>query len=429
MIFSLIMIVLVGAVAYFHYVQGVFSAFLSAVFAAIAAVLAVGFYEQVLLSYAGGTRADYLAAGLIVIIFAASYTLLRLLFDGFVPGNIRVPVLLDKIGAGVFGVVAAVFATGTIAVAAQTLPLGPSIIDYSRLELRAVEKRVMMRRQMSGPLQSWELDDDTIGGQTQSMLLPVDEWLIDFVTFQSGTGALAGSQSFTDRHPDLLTQLFAQRLGTQPGVMRSAVNVGGGPEVEVSDAFLLTTFKQVEGESPEIRKADERDWANATIDGQPIVLRVKVSGNATGTEEQFVRFGTGSARLVVGEPGERQNIFPFGTLGSPDAPNVVARQKPTDYLLLPSNDGTPAVDLVFAVPQSAIVERSDDSGTSLRLAEGTFFEFKRYGAVDLSNLQITSYRSDSDLMLVRKPKLRQVLEAVQGGQSYEEAAQAAIGRR
>ncbi|MGD0542596.1 MAG: hypothetical protein ABSB33_13870, partial [Tepidisphaeraceae bacterium] len=47
MVFSLILFALCLIVAFFQYVQGFFSATISAILAAIAAVVALGWYEQV----------------------------------------------------------------------------------------------------------------------------------------------------------------------------------------------------------------------------------------------------------------------------------------------------------------------------------------------------------------------------------------------
>src|SRR3954470_23615949 len=98
MIFGLIIVLLLGGIAYFHYAQGFFSALLSAVCAVTAAVLAVGYHEAIVLSLLQGKVADYANALCLVAIFAGVYIVLRTLLDKVVPGNIRLPVAVDRVG-------------------------------------------------------------------------------------------------------------------------------------------------------------------------------------------------------------------------------------------------------------------------------------------------------------------------------------------
>jgi len=89
---TLIVLVLVGAITYFHYVQGLFSAALSAMIAVIAAVLAFSFHEPIV-RLLGGKMADQAAAVALVGVFAITYFALRFLFDKYIPGNVQVPLM------------------------------------------------------------------------------------------------------------------------------------------------------------------------------------------------------------------------------------------------------------------------------------------------------------------------------------------------
>ena len=127
MIFTIIIIVAVAGIAFFHYVQGFFSAAISAMIAVLSAVLSLGLHESVVESLLGGKAAGMANSMVLMMLFAAIYLGLRIAFDMLVPGNVRLPVILDKVGAGVMGLVAAIFSTGVLAVAAQELPLGPEV--------------------------------------------------------------------------------------------------------------------------------------------------------------------------------------------------------------------------------------------------------------------------------------------------------------
>ena len=132
MLLAILLILFVAAVAYIHFIQGALSGFISAVLAIISAAVALSYYEPLADTISGGKFADQAHAVCLIALFAVTYIVLRLLFDKFVPGNVRLPSTADKVGGAVFGAVAGVFGCGIVAIAAQTLPLGPSAIGYAR---------------------------------------------------------------------------------------------------------------------------------------------------------------------------------------------------------------------------------------------------------------------------------------------------------
>src|SRR5690242_17610193 len=99
MIFSLVALLLVAVIAFFHYVQGFVSAMFSAVIAIIAAAMAISFHEALTTALLRGYFADQATAITLISIFAVVYLLLRVAFDNLVPGNVRLPAIADKIGA------------------------------------------------------------------------------------------------------------------------------------------------------------------------------------------------------------------------------------------------------------------------------------------------------------------------------------------
>src|SRR5687768_16633554 len=115
MILNLLIIIIVGLVAYWHYLQGFFSAALSAVIAIVAAVVALAFHEQVGQMFNQG-KFNTQAHGLVLVcLFAATYLVLRILFDKLVPGNVQFPVALDKAGSIACGIIAGLCGGGIVA--------------------------------------------------------------------------------------------------------------------------------------------------------------------------------------------------------------------------------------------------------------------------------------------------------------------------
>ena len=107
---------------------------ISAIIAVLAAALAVSYHEPIVTGLLGGKFADQAPGMTLCILFAVIYLVIRTLADKFVPGNLRMPVLAEKIGAGLMGIVAGLFAGGIVAIAAQSLPFGSSVGMFSRYE-------------------------------------------------------------------------------------------------------------------------------------------------------------------------------------------------------------------------------------------------------------------------------------------------------
>ena len=240
MIFNAVVIIFVGVIAYFHYVQGLFSATLSAILAILAAVIAIS-YQEVIVRYLGGKVPDEAAALVIVALFAVTYTIMRVIFDAAVPGNIRLPVLLDKVGAGLVGIVAGIFAVGVLVVAAQTLPMGPEIAGYSRYKL--VDNREVQipgaRRAVDSKVYDILNSDTFVPEDKSGLILPVDDMVVNLTTHLSDGGALAGPVDLAQAHPAYLDELFGQRLGVQTGAKHVAVNLDREKDVDVRGIYAV----------------------------------------------------------------------------------------------------------------------------------------------------------------------------------------------
>src|SRR5687768_6561586 len=104
MIFSIIIILAIGLVAYLHYVQGLLTGLISAVLAIFAAMMALAYYEPMAEAMSGGKFNDASQGVCLLAIFALVYLIGRVVFDKFVPGNVRLPHLFDAIGGAVCGV-------------------------------------------------------------------------------------------------------------------------------------------------------------------------------------------------------------------------------------------------------------------------------------------------------------------------------------
>ena len=382
MIFSIIILALILAIAFFHYIQGFFSSMISMVLAILAALLAVGYHENVaqLAFHSFGVAQGYSASlvGLFVIIYLA----LRVTFDKLIPGNIQLPVLADKIGAGVCGLFAGIFAAGVLATAAQALPFGPSIAGYSRYPLSertAGNVRIPGKQQLQDLQTFDELAVDSMeAAKANSLLIPVDDILISTVDYVS-TGVLANDRPFSAVHPAYLDELFGQRLGIDLGANRVVVDGVNSSALKVEKVVAISSAARAglpvkDFEMEAIRGKGRLDMA-AWPEGDMFIVRVKPDGEQADKKDSLMRFSCAAVRIVAGGKDYR----PVGTLSS----GSLLRNLPDDPLFLPSGK---AVDLVFVIPSENLSADPQKaiSAPGAKVAPGVFIEFKRMARADLS---------------------------------------------
>ncbi|HEY1628538.1 MAG TPA: CvpA family protein, partial [Tepidisphaeraceae bacterium] len=386
MILSAAVIVLVIAIAYFHYVQGFFSATISAILAILSGVIAISYFEP-LTRMLNGKAGDQGEALVLVALFAVVYTILRVIFDAAIPGNIRLPVLLDKIGAGAAGLFAGIFAIGILIVAAQTLAFGPSIGGYARYGLVAErDVQIPSSRQAQDSAVYDELKSDEANPEKLdpsakgSLILPVDDIVINMTAHLSDGGSLAGPVDMLQVHPSYLDELFADRLGIQTGAKHTALNTATSKDVDVQGLYTTDALPQAEAEIPAIRKSD---LGPLRSDQSKIILIARLNFNRNASDDDSnVRVSTGAVRLVANQT----DYNPIGTLDATGTPTVRVNHL-DDFLIVPAGG---SADFVFAIPRDDLGVSADkkNSDAPLQIGSDVFIEVKRNAIVDLSGQSI-----------------------------------------
>jgi hypothetical protein len=320
--------------------------------------------------------------------FAAIYLILRIIGDKFISGNVRVPVLADKIGAGVMGVIAGMIGVGVVAFAAQSMPFNGSIAGYSRLALNSEPRSVIIppspgQRQFQDAVIFDELQVDSFSGneplQEQGLILPVDDFMLGIVTKLSSGSLSYGDRDLASIHPDWLFELFGQRLGIEPGVRRTALNNESNEQVTVAAPVVtLPSVNQIDDEPAKVRaKPLFEDKVRRPDPGHSlVVVLVTFLDKAADQTDHFVRFSTASVRLV----GNGNNYFPLGTI---NATGELVVNKPDDYLVADTSKNPKGAEVafVFDVPTADII-----TGESVR--NGVFIEVKRLAREDLSGMAV-----------------------------------------
>jgi hypothetical protein len=424
MIFSILLIALVGLIAYFHWVQGLFGGIISMSLAILAALLALGFNESIVTSLLGGRMADY-ASGLVAAsVFAAVYLGGRVVFDMFVPGNVQVPLYVDKVGGLFCGAIAGVCAVGTFAVAAQMLPFGPSILGYEVRETRTRNDVIV-----DNPRGGQRMNVAVFGELTEenpaltrgdlALLMPVDQWIVGLLNLQSAGGAFQGSRKLTDVHPNLLKELFISRLGVQTGASRSLLNIGTKQQVKLVGLFAPANLPQVDGEDPSVRTTgggSDRSLdptIRAGNDRFLLVARVAIAQDGA-DEDNFLRLSMSQIRLVI--PG-LSSAYPRGTLEHPSM--VLINNRLDDPVLVNYKaGGEKVVDIVFDLEREFVLNGEGQlvmGENTNAIRPGRFLELKRFGRIDLSGATIIRgpIKTEESLAntIIRKKKVLDLVEA------------------
>lgn len=401
MILSIVVLLIVGVIAFFHYTQGLWSATLSAFSAVLAAVLAVSYHEVVAGKLLAGAMADSSLALSLIGLFAAIYLILRMIFDSMVPGNLRLPPTLDKVGGAIMGAVAGAFSCGIVVLAAQSMSFGPAIAGYARYPIedsRDVQVQIVGGRAQEDVTVNDELEEQELDpAQRVKLMIPVDDIVIGTVAKLSDGGSLAGARTLESVHPAYIDEMFLSRLGIQTGARRTALNVGGKEQVEVTGVFRIEgELRQTDAELAQVRSRPVT-WPSKPPAGKSfLVVRTLFKTGTADDKDDLVRVSPGSVRLVA----NGVNYTPIGTLQ--DASMLLAN-KPDDFLFLKEEQ---AADFVFIVETADVLSGEGDAKTQPTVNDGVFIEVKRLARVDLSGKPaVAPVKPGPNVEVMRKPAI------------------------
>lgn len=408
MILAAIILVLVGACAFFHYTQGFFSATISAMLAILSAVLAFSYHEVIVEKFLGGRFGDVAHGMALAVLFAGIYFLLRTAFDRMVPGNVRFPVIVDKVGGAAMGLVAGVFAGGVLAIVAQYLPLKPDVAGYSRYATMGTREvtippEASQRGTRADVGETWDaLKSETPGqfdeSDRQGLIVPLDDVVVNTVQRLSDGGSLSGSQPLAEAHPDFLREVFAQRLGVQP----KATRVAARDAITSVDLFRVDQLARKDHEYKEVRQRPQDTSVLKPRQNEVLVVaRVLFNKSAT-DKDSLVRFSPASLRLVTrkgsGADAQRVDYYPVGTV---DKASLLYVSALDDYLFVDSKEADRGADFAFVIDKSSL----EGQGQQLKFPEGTFIEFKRLARQDLEGKTIkppSAYKPSDQILILRK---------------------------
>ncbi|HEY0008384.1 MAG TPA: CvpA family protein [Tepidisphaeraceae bacterium] len=398
MLFAIIIIVLFAVVTYFHYIQGGFTAVISAGCAFFALCVAFGYYEYVAGMFSPGRFADYMPAMLLIGLFGVTYIVLRAVVDGLVPGNISLPLYVDRIGAVLFGAIAAAIGVGIFAVGAQLMPFGPDVGGHVRYEIRDRTGIIVPAAIIGGRgsdqdavVKSEVITDVLDPANAQALLLPIDDFAVSLAGLASDNSLGAGGPSLRTIHPDLLGQAFINRTGPQLGGKRVVLNTGGVESATLVDVFTVPGAKLLDTEIPTFREASKSYSPKLPEPHVLVAFRVNFSGPAADSDG-FVRIPQGSVRLVTDEEV-------FHAIGTGENAGVVGAGRLDDVIVIPLRGDVKGADFVFAMAPETL-ERIAPSRKFE--ADAGFLEIKMFGRLDIGGRTVTTYKPDPTVKVLRK---------------------------
>jgi uncharacterized membrane protein required for colicin V production len=283
MLFSIAVGLMVILVTAFWVYQGLFSSALMFFETVTACVVAFAFYESVHSLWSGALTNPGIGHPLaLMLLFLATMVLLRLATDRLIPGKVRLPVVVDRAGGGVMGLLTGLVLVGTPLVAVQMLPIGSSVFGFERL--------------VAGP-------DGSI--QQKGFLFKPDSFVAGLMRTLSG-GSLGGSNALGRAKPDLLLDLHASRAGVQPEdrvyVPPDCLKATAWWEARQIDRVRQT------GNGGEL----QREFTTEEVSGpnKLLVCEVRLSGSAAPEGRPEVYLRTPQFRVVGPPPGPGTSASP-----------------------------------------------------------------------------------------------------------------------
>ena len=191
---SLLVVVLVLAIAYFQAAQGLFSALLMVVLTICCATVAIGTYEWAAVNWlVSFWRPDFAHSIALGVIFGLPLLVLRLGLDRLVRRSALIPLWADRIGGGLCGLVTGMTLVGVMAICVLMIPFGPLVMGFSRVNVVVSDKE-------GSTADSTPLDPQA--AEKELMLSP-DRFAIAAASMLSD-GIFSGPRSLRGDNPDFV---------------------------------------------------------------------------------------------------------------------------------------------------------------------------------------------------------------------------------
>ena len=186
----LLMVVLVTA---FWAYQGLFSSVIMLVETIVACMVAFLYYEDVNALWEGSISPGIGLPLALMLLFLAVLLGLRTLTDKFIPGEVKMPLYVDRAVGGVCGFFIGMILIGTALISIEMLPIGSSIFGFERFTT-----------------------DDEGNVQEHNFMLSPDRFTAGMLSMLSNGRFGSKDNPFYRARPDLVLELYSGRAAPQP---------------------------------------------------------------------------------------------------------------------------------------------------------------------------------------------------------------------
>lgn len=299
MLIIILATVLVLTMTAFLLSHGLFSSMIMAVLAMLCAAFALNAYPALATEFLysrQGTIADGVA---LIALFVIPLIIARFLADFLVPKNVEFSVWVDRIGGGIFGLIASMTMVGMVLVIMQTLPFGDAIMGYQPYD------NAMQRSQRVWPFYP-------------------DDFAVSLGSLGS-VGAFGGQGSFNDLHADFLREAAG---------CRNTAGTNGTTFARPESLRIRSSYLPQPEKIPFDNIPADPLMAEGSMN-QVLVVGTEVKSDA-GDEDQWIRLAGTQFRLVarktegkpstkggkvklIGDPLDHYPVGYFLAVGEPPA--------------------------------------------------------------------------------------------------------------
>jgi len=190
-LFSIVLLLMVVLVTAFWAYQGLFSGVIMFIETVVACMIAFAFNEAL-----NGLWQEQIGPGIglpvaLMVLFLVVLVGLRTFTDKFIPGNVNLPLYVDRAGGGICGFFTGMILIGMALISIEMLPIGSSIFGFQRFTT-----------------------DDEGNVKEHNILLSPDRFTAGLVSMLSN-GRFGGEHPFYQTHPDLVLELYSGRDAPQ----------------------------------------------------------------------------------------------------------------------------------------------------------------------------------------------------------------------
>ncbi len=344
MIMNILVLAFVLIIAYAWMVRGIFSAMLHMICALIAGVIAFAVWEplSLMLVNASPQRGFFsflesIAWGVsLVVPFAVSFLLLRMVSDKVVPNNIKNNTAIDYAGGAVFGLGTGVISMGILVIGVGNMRVETNFLGYQPL---------------------WYSTDRQAGAgslvKSDTLWIPVDS-IVSGLYGHLSTGSMSSPQPLSYWYPELELTGFASRVTPGDGMGRNAIRpddfrvlstytVGAESGEQIKDLLKIDS-----GASQRYVDINDEPVATGNLFGYIIEFEPGAKERGEKGAGQLV-ISNGQVRLLVQDAdGNTKTVFPAAVISESNQPGKFGRWRfDADGVFITSTGGQSKVPMGF----------------------------------------------------------------------------------